>query len=300
MSEVISFGNIVNSLRAVRNDYNEHLKTVPQYEAFLLVESSTQKVADTLQGIINSAAPSMAGEVVATLELAKARFREHLTSVPEYRALLAIDKLIRDVAADLGVQPAQAAAPAEPEPTAVETASTAEVEAPVLQETVSQSEPTVQHPADEAAVAIASIAEAVSAHSDGTDTAEPAPVHAAADTATEVAQEDSGHQEATVQPPAPEYVYANEVAAQTSIEQAPPAVLVEASGHETEATAVLGGIEAPAEVAVQTAENQETASFDPGAGHAPSEPVVIIAEETSEPEPSEQPETYGHEAEKAA
>src|ERR1700744_2848005 len=99
MSEVMSFGNIVNSLRAVRNDYNEHLKAVPQYDAFLLVESSTQGVADKLQGV----APAMAAEVVEALEAAKAKFQQHLASVPEYRALLAIDKLINDVAADLGV-----------------------------------------------------------------------------------------------------------------------------------------------------------------------------------------------------
>src|ERR1700742_3218978 len=102
MSAVASFGNIINSLRSVRDEYNEHLKSVPQYEAFLLVESSTQKAADTLQGVI-STTPAMAAEVVAALETAKAKFRDHLASVPEYRALLAIDKLINDVSADLGV-----------------------------------------------------------------------------------------------------------------------------------------------------------------------------------------------------
>ncbi len=98
MSGVVSFGNVVNSLRSVRDDYNEHLKSVPQYEAFLLVDSSTQKVADTLHGFGPAAT-----EVVAALETAKAKFREHLASIPEYRALLAIDKLINDVSADLGV-----------------------------------------------------------------------------------------------------------------------------------------------------------------------------------------------------
>jgi hypothetical protein len=102
MSAVVSFGNIVNSLRSVRDEYNEHLKSVPQYEAFLLVETSTQKAADTLQDIA-SAAPSMATEVVAALETARAKFREHLASIPEYRALLAIDKLINDVSVDLGI-----------------------------------------------------------------------------------------------------------------------------------------------------------------------------------------------------
>jgi hypothetical protein len=100
MSEAISFGNIVSSLRAVRDDYNEHLKAVPQYDAFLLVESSARKVADTLRDV----APQMAADVAEALEAAKAKFQQHLTSVAEYRALLAIDKLISDVAADLGVQ----------------------------------------------------------------------------------------------------------------------------------------------------------------------------------------------------
>jgi hypothetical protein len=102
MSAVASFGNILNSLCAVRDDYNEHLKGVPQYEAFLLVEGSTQKVADTLQSV----APEIAADVVEALEAAKAKFRQHLTGVAEYRALLAIDKLINDVATDLGVQSA--------------------------------------------------------------------------------------------------------------------------------------------------------------------------------------------------
>jgi hypothetical protein len=59
----------------------------------------------------------MAAEVISSLEIAKTKFRQHLTSVPEYRALLAIDKLINDVAIDLGVaQPA----PAETIPVAAE------------------------------------------------------------------------------------------------------------------------------------------------------------------------------------
>jgi hypothetical protein len=118
MSEVASFGNIVNALLSVRNDYNDHLKSVPQYEAFLLVESSTQKVVETLHGVATSSSPSMADEVIQSLEIAKTKFREHLASVPEYRALLAIDKLINEVSSDLGVQtsaPDNQATVAEPE-----------------------------------------------------------------------------------------------------------------------------------------------------------------------------------------
>jgi hypothetical protein len=298
MSEIMSFGNIVNSLRAVRNDYNEHLKSVPQYEAFLLVESSTQRVADTLQGIISSAAPSMAGEVVAALELAKVKFREHLTSVPEYRALLAIDKLISDVSADLGVVPAQAAPPAQAEPATTETATVARAEAePVeaLAATVPQAEAAVQAPADEAAAAIASIAEAVSAH---LEAAEPAPVHASADLVAEAAQQ-SDHQLTAV--PAPEFVSTdtNEVAAEAQIAQGLPPAQAEAFGHEAEPAPTQESSDAPAEVAAQPAEHQEAVSPAPGGGQSPTQPVVILAEDTTEPTAA-QPETYGHEAEKAA
>lgn len=159
MSGVVSFGNIVNSLRSVRNEYNEHLKAVPQYSAFLLVESSTQQVADTLQGL--AAAQSMAAEVVEALEAAKAKCRQHLASVPEFRARLAIDKLISDVSADLGLQtvtqpqPEQAApelnatsASAEPETTAADQVVVAEaaqaVHAEAQPEITSQVETTEQ------------------------------------------------------------------------------------------------------------------------------------------------------------
>lgn len=141
MSDVASFGNIVSSLRAVRNDYNEHLKAVPQYEAFLLVEGSTQRVADTLRDV----APQMAADVVEALEAAKAKFQQHLTSVAEYRALLAIDKLINDVAADLSVK----------EPTAVLPATDQQQVDAVAEPQVAQSEPV------ETAVAVVTASEPV-------------------------------------------------------------------------------------------------------------------------------------------
>jgi hypothetical protein len=120
MSEVESFGNVVNALRSVRDDYNHHLKSVPQYEAFLLLESSTLKVAATLQVGTDPAGSSMAAGVIESLEMAKTKFKEHLTGVPEYRALLAIDKLISEVSADLRVGSTQSisAAPVEAEPAA--------------------------------------------------------------------------------------------------------------------------------------------------------------------------------------
>ncbi len=102
MAEVASFGNIVNSLLAVRQNYHEQLKSIPQYEAYLLVESSTEKAAGALHGSAGSAA-SIAAEVVDSLQFARGRFEQHLSSVPEYRTLLAIDKLIREISIELGV-----------------------------------------------------------------------------------------------------------------------------------------------------------------------------------------------------
>src|SRR3569833_1421814 len=115
MSEVASFGNVVNSLRALRQDYHEQLKSVPQYEAYLLVQSSTEKAAGALNA--SAAAPaSIAAEVLDSLQFARSRFEQHLNSVPEYRTLLAIDKLIKEISIDLGItKPEQARVPDVPE-----------------------------------------------------------------------------------------------------------------------------------------------------------------------------------------
>jgi hypothetical protein len=108
MSEVASFGNIVNSLLSLRQNYHEQLKTVPQYEAYLLVESSTTKASGALQASAESPA-SIAAEVIDSLQFARSRFEQHLNSIPEYRTLRAIDKLIREISADLGIfKPQQA------------------------------------------------------------------------------------------------------------------------------------------------------------------------------------------------
>jgi hypothetical protein len=117
MAEVASFGNIVNSLLALRQDYHEQLKSIPQYEAYLLVESSTEKAAGALHASAGSPA-SIAAEVIDSLQFARNRFEQHLSCVPEYRALLAIDRLIEEVSVDLGItkpEPASAAKLLEPE-----------------------------------------------------------------------------------------------------------------------------------------------------------------------------------------
>jgi len=115
MAEVASFGNIVNSLLTLRQDYHEQLKAIPQYEAYLLVESSTEKAAGALHTSAGSPA-SIAAEVIDSLQFARSRFEHHLSSVPEYRALLAIDRLIKEISVDLGVtKPASESAAKLPE-----------------------------------------------------------------------------------------------------------------------------------------------------------------------------------------
>lgn len=103
MSEVESFGNIVNSLVALRQDYHEQLKLIPQYEAFLQVDRSTERAAQALQNAEASLSP-IAAEVIDSLQFARNRYEQHLNSLPEYRALLAIDRLIEEIAIDLGVR----------------------------------------------------------------------------------------------------------------------------------------------------------------------------------------------------
>jgi hypothetical protein len=103
MPEIASFGNIVNTLRTVRENYHEQLKSIPQYEAFLLIESSTERAAGVLQGSTTSSA-SIATDVIDSLQFARNRFEQHMTCIPEYRVLAAIDKLIKDVSVDLGLE----------------------------------------------------------------------------------------------------------------------------------------------------------------------------------------------------
>lgn len=101
MAEAATFGNIVNILLDVRANYHEQMKSIPQYEAFLLIESSTEKAADALQGSDSSS--SIAADVIDSLQFARNRFEQHMTVVPEYRVLVAIDRLIKDVNAHFGL-----------------------------------------------------------------------------------------------------------------------------------------------------------------------------------------------------
>ncbi|MEW6767832.1 MAG: hypothetical protein AB1342_07355 [Pseudomonadota bacterium] len=94
--------SVLSDLRSVRENYKKQLETIAEYAAFLRVERTTVEVGSVLKASVSSSA-SMSNDVTAALELAQERFREHLTSVPAYRALLAIEKLIANVEAELTV-----------------------------------------------------------------------------------------------------------------------------------------------------------------------------------------------------
>jgi len=97
-----SFANIVDTLVSVRKDYHEQLKSIPQYQAFLLIESSTEKAAEALHGT-EASSPSIAADVIDSLQYARDRFAQHMASLPQYRVLVAIDRLIKDVSQHLGL-----------------------------------------------------------------------------------------------------------------------------------------------------------------------------------------------------
>ena len=105
-----SFATIVDTLAGVRRDYHEKLKSIPQYEAFLLIESSTEKAAGALHGT-EASSSSIATDVIDSLQYARTRFEQHMASIPEYRVLMAIDKVIKDISQHLGLAAKDDAAP---------------------------------------------------------------------------------------------------------------------------------------------------------------------------------------------
>ncbi|CAL77613.1 hypothetical protein BRADO3848 [Bradyrhizobium sp. ORS 278] len=122
-----SFAAIVDTLVSVRRDYHEKLKSIPQYEAFLLIEDSTNKAADALHGT-EASGSSIATDVIDSLQYARTRFEQHMTSIPPYRVLQAIDKVIKEISQHLGLTAQDdAAAP----PSATAAVDPAEVETAV-------------------------------------------------------------------------------------------------------------------------------------------------------------------------
>ncbi|MGJ4911196.1 hypothetical protein ACQR1V_05515 [Bradyrhizobium oligotrophicum] len=106
------FATIVDTLAGVRQDYHEKLKSIPQYEAFLLIESSTEKAAGALHGT-EASGSSIATDVIDSLQYARNRFEQHMASIPEYRVLVAIDRMIKEISQHLGLAPADEAPAAE-------------------------------------------------------------------------------------------------------------------------------------------------------------------------------------------
>ncbi|MGJ5045624.1 hypothetical protein ACQR09_01070 [Bradyrhizobium oligotrophicum] len=106
------FATIVDTLAGVRQDYHEKLKSIPQYEAFLLIESSTEKAAGALHGT-EASGSSIATDVIDSLQYARNRFEQHMASIPEYRVLVAIDRVIKEISQHLGLTPADEAPAAE-------------------------------------------------------------------------------------------------------------------------------------------------------------------------------------------
>lgn len=134
-----SFATIVDTLAGARRDYHEKLKSIPQYEAFLLIESSTEKAAGALHGT-EASSSSIATDVIDSLQYARTRFEQHMASIPEYRVLMAIDKVIKEISQHLGLvpnddaAPEQSAAPASDDQASDTAAAVASAEAETIDE----------------------------------------------------------------------------------------------------------------------------------------------------------------------
>ena len=133
MSESAAISTVVTSLKTVRDQYQEQLQNIPQYATFLRVQQLTEISPAALGIAAGTDGFSTAHDVVAALGFARDKFKEHLTTVPEYRALLAINKLIADLdevqpEAEAPVAEAPVAEAATAEAAVAETASTSEVE----------------------------------------------------------------------------------------------------------------------------------------------------------------------------
>jgi hypothetical protein len=134
MSESNPITGVVSSLKTVRDQYQQQLQNVPQYATYLRVQQLTEISPVALGIAAGTEGFSTAHDVVAALAFARDKFKEHLASVPEYRALVAIDKLITDL--DVAAQPETA--------TTVETAPEAVAEP--AQETVAPVVALEDHP----------------------------------------------------------------------------------------------------------------------------------------------------------
>lgn len=146
MSESAAISTVVASLKTVRDQYQEQLQNIPQYATFLRVQQLTEISPAALGIAAGTDGFSTAHDVVAALGFARDKFREHLATVPEYRALLSINKLIADLdvaepEAETSVREAPVAEAPAAEAPVTETVSAAEATAVAAEQPVQESAP---------------------------------------------------------------------------------------------------------------------------------------------------------------
>jgi hypothetical protein len=107
-SEILQSPGVIQSLVHVRERVKEQLIKVPEYRAFLAIETSIAEVSNI-------------PDLVVCLEAAKQKIMDRLMTVREYQAMLAVDKSIKEISEVLGVlggdenySPAPAVAPETP------------------------------------------------------------------------------------------------------------------------------------------------------------------------------------------
>jgi len=88
-SEILQSPGVIQSLEGVRARVVEQLKNVPEFRAFLAIETAIKEVANI-------------PDLMASLEPAKTKIMDRLMKVREYQALLAVEKSITEISEVLG------------------------------------------------------------------------------------------------------------------------------------------------------------------------------------------------------
>jgi hypothetical protein len=294
MSEFIS--NLVKSMTAVREQYQQELENVPQYAAFLQVKQSTQKAADALGQA--GGAGGMADLIIATLHSAQSQFKEHLATLPEYRAMLAMDKYIANLSpAEATSEPEKPAAAsmdrdvdygekveralAEDAPGADEQPMTAEAASNETHSDQAVAESAVPVAADEPAAAVghteADPVDAVAEQAPGEAVGEHASGEAVAEQAAGEAVAEQAPGEAVAEQAAGEAV-----AEQTSVEQDQPPAAEVASAEPIASDPMASDL-----VASDTVASEPLASDEPATAETATEvdaPSVAVAEAPADSE----------------
>jgi len=89
-SEILQSPGVIQSLEGVRARVVEQLTNVPEFRAFLAIETAIEEVANI-------------PDLIDCLESAKTRIVDRLMKVREYQALLAVEKSITEISEVLGV-----------------------------------------------------------------------------------------------------------------------------------------------------------------------------------------------------